>query len=73
VFDEKKQIYGTQFHCVDGEHQPYPIMDADQVDARRKRVGLHPLADERKRELEVYGPCPASSPATPSPQPTASP
>ena len=73
VFDEKKQIYGTQFHCVDGEHQPYPIKDAEQVDARRRRVGLHPLAEERKRELEVYGPCPTSNPATPTPQPTASP
>jgi hypothetical protein len=73
VFDEKKQVYGTQFHCVDGEHQPYPIADAEDVDERRAKVGLHPLAEERKRELEVYGPCPTVSPEERSSQPTASP
>ncbi len=30
------------------------------VDERRKRVGLNPLAEERKRELDVYGACPAT-------------
>jgi hypothetical protein len=72
VFDERKQVYGTQFHCVDGAHQPYPIADAEDVDERRRKVGLHPLAEERKRELEVYGPCPTISPEERSPQPTAS-
>jgi hypothetical protein len=73
VFDEKKQIYGTQFHCVDGKHEPYPIADVETVDERREAVGLHTIAEERARELEVYGPCPTSSSATPSPRPTASP
>ena len=72
VFDGKKQVYGTQFHCVDGEHEPFPIADEEDVDERRRKIGLHSIADERERELEVYGPCP-TSPPTLSPQPTASP
>jgi hypothetical protein len=56
--DRKKQIYGTEFRCVDGEHQPYPIEDPDEVDERRERVGLDTLDDERDRQREVYGECP---------------
>jgi hypothetical protein len=58
VLDRKKQIYGTEFRCVDGEHQPYPIEDPDDVDERRERVGLDTLEDERGRQREAYGECP---------------
>ncbi len=60
ILDRKVQIYGTQFRCVDGEHQPYAIENADEVDERRESVDLDSLADERKRQREVYGECPAS-------------
>lgn len=58
VLDRRDQVYGTQFHCVDGEHEPYPIEDAGDVDDRRDRVGLDTLEDERERQDEAYGPCP---------------
>jgi len=58
ILDRKKQIYGTQFRCVDGEHEPYAIEDPDDVDERRDRAGLDTLEDERDRQREVYGECP---------------
>ena len=58
VLDRKKQIYGTEFRCVDGEHQPFPIEDPDDVDERRARVGLDTLEDERDRQRDAYGDCP---------------
>ena len=50
-FEGKLQIYGTQFDWDDGrEMSPYPgIEDPEQVDERRRQVGLEPLADAIKR------------------------
>lgn len=48
VAQGRKQIYGTQFRMVDGEMQPAPIEDETGVDARRKEVGLPPLAEYTK-------------------------
>lgn len=41
----KKQIYGSQ-HYVDEQDKlvPYPMDDPDNVDMRRQKVGLEPLA-----------------------------
>jgi len=49
----KPQIYGTQFRKVDGEMKPQPIEDEANVDQRRAKVGLEPLAvyAERMRSL----------------------
>ena len=43
--DGKPQLYGTQFHEVDGVWVPEAIEDEANVDARRKSVGLGPLAE----------------------------
>ncbi len=48
VNEGKKQEYGTQFHTVLGKHQPRPIRDAKNVDARRKEMGLSTLAEYEK-------------------------
>lgn len=40
-----KQLYGTQF--LDGG-QPYPIEDIDELDERRKKMGLGPFEDYKK-------------------------
>jgi hypothetical protein len=56
VADKAKQVYGTQFHEVDGKMQPYPIEDEANVDKRRKEVGLPPLAEYRKMIEELYKP-----------------
>ncbi|HEU4887337.1 MAG TPA: DUF6624 domain-containing protein [Thermoanaerobaculia bacterium] len=45
VGDGQPQVYGTQFHQVNGEWVPRPIEDEANVDARRKSVGLGPLAE----------------------------
>ena len=46
VREGKKQIYGTQLNtAADGTWVPYPIEDEANVDARRARVGLGPLAE----------------------------
>jgi hypothetical protein len=49
VLQGKQQRYGTQFHEVNGQLQPLPIEDEANVDARRKEVGLEPLAEYAKR------------------------
>ncbi len=41
----KPQIYGTQLVQINGVLEPSPIEDRDNVDQRRKEVGLGPLAD----------------------------
>ncbi len=45
VSEGKPQVYGTQFLEVDGVWVPQPIEDEANVDARRKSVGLGPLAE----------------------------
>jgi len=45
VSEGKPQVYGSQHHEVDGVWVPYPIEDEANVDARRRSVGLGPLAE----------------------------
>lgn len=44
----EKQVYGTQLRQTGGELGPAPIEDEANVDARRKAVGLPPLAEYLK-------------------------
>jgi hypothetical protein len=46
VGEGRPQLYGTQFHANEqGELEPFPIEDQEQVDARRAEVGLGTLAE----------------------------
>jgi hypothetical protein len=46
VGEGRPQLYGTQFHTNEqGELEPYPIEDQNQVDTRRAEVGLSSLAE----------------------------
>ena len=45
VNEGKPQVYGTQFHRVNGERKPRPIEDAETVDERRKSMQLTTLKD----------------------------
>jgi hypothetical protein len=45
VSEGKPQLYGTQFHEVNGVWVAEAIEDEANVDARRKSVGLGPLAE----------------------------
>jgi len=50
------QIYGTQFRTnCDGQLEPLPIQDPDNVDKRRKEMGLETLSENQKRIQEHYG------------------
>ena len=47
VFEEKKQLYGTQFDWdVNGELSPHQITDLTQVDQRRRSIGLNTLEEQ---------------------------
>lgn len=48
VNEGKKQLYGTQFFGSGAELRPRPIEDEANVDARRKEMGLEPLAEYAK-------------------------
>ncbi len=43
TFENRPQLYGTQFDWVDGEMKPLPIEDVEQLDHRRKSMGLPPM------------------------------
>ncbi len=45
VNEGKPQVYGTQFHVVDGKLTSRPIEDEENVDKRRKSAGLSPLKE----------------------------
>jgi hypothetical protein len=56
VAENAKQVYGTQFHEVEGKLQPFPIDDEPNVDKRRKKVGMPTLAEYRKTMEATYKP-----------------
>lgn len=55
VGEGKPQIYGTQF-CTNssGKLIPHPITDIENVDRRRRDVGLEPLLEYQKKLEEMY-------------------
>lgn len=60
----RPQLYGTQFHTDEaGKFGPWPIEDPDNVDERRKAVGLQPLSEYTRRIEESYKQLRANSPA----------
>ena len=44
-FEGRPQLYGTHFDWVDGELKRAPVEDVDKLDARRKSLGLRPVAE----------------------------
>ena len=55
LHEGKKQLYGTQFiRNAAGEWVPQPIEDELHVDARRKSLGLPPLAEYAKELRQFY-------------------
>lgn len=61
------QRYGNSFQVVDGELRPHPIEDPEGLEARRREVGLPPMADYVKVLAEVYK-LPVAWPPRPAPQ-----
>jgi hypothetical protein len=52
-----KQRYGTQFHCVDGQHTPQPVEDESAVDRLRREAGMETQAENTARMRQSYGAC----------------
>ena len=48
VNEGKKQLYGTQFHIVDGKLAPRPIQDERNLDRRRAEAGMITMDAYRK-------------------------
>lgn len=46
VNEGKPQVYGSQVHVVDGVRKPRPIRDPENVDKRRKSMGLNKTLKE---------------------------
>lgn len=55
VAEGKPQLYGTQFHTVDGKLVPQAIENEAEVDQRRAKMGLGTLADYKAQMTSVYG------------------
>ena len=54
VLEGRPQVYGTQFDWDErGEMSPGEIEDAENVDERRRSVGLSPLAENTRRQRET--------------------
>ena len=54
VADGKPQLYGTQFHDVNGEMVPQPIEDEAHVDERRAKMGMGTLAEYASMMKQMY-------------------
>ena len=52
MLNSRLQIYGSQFQTINNELVLYPILDSNNVDQRRKEIGMKTL---REYILEVKG------------------
>jgi hypothetical protein len=52
------QLYGTQFHEVNGEMVPYPIEDEEHLAERRRELHLIDFEEYRELVMDTYRPTP---------------
>jgi Family of unknown function (DUF6624) len=50
----KKQLYGTQLEQKDGKFVPKPVEDEVNLDARRKELGMQPIAEYLEAAAKMY-------------------
>ncbi|MEA2337137.1 MAG: hypothetical protein QOE82_1144 [Thermoanaerobaculia bacterium] len=62
VAEGKPQVYGTQFHEMNGVQVPQPIEDEANVDVRREKLGMGTLANYAADLGKAYGKPAAVSP-----------
>ena len=56
VAEGKPQVYGTQFFKdSDGHMHPRPLFDVENIELRRKKVGLGSFREYKKRMQERFG------------------
>lgn len=58
ISEGRPQRYGTQFRCDGGKWRPYPLEDADKVDARRKAMGFPGGFAAYKAHFDTSPTCP---------------
>jgi hypothetical protein len=51
----RRQRFGTQMRAENGRWVPMPVEDPARLDARRRRMGLPPMAEYIKMMEEAYG------------------
>ena len=54
VHEGKLQIYGSNFETKDGKLVMTPVRDPKKLDARRKAMGLPPIAEYATKLGEIY-------------------
>jgi hypothetical protein len=54
----RRQIYGNRLKCVDGERVAFDLLSPDDVDERRKTMGLPSLKTYISKISENAPPCP---------------
>lgn len=56
--EQRPQVYGTNFRCLDGVYQPHPTEAMDQLNARRAAIGLNSIEEYTASVRSAYGACP---------------
>jgi hypothetical protein len=46
--ENKPQIYGTQIDVSNNEPKPYPVIEPENLNKRRKSIGLEPIEEYLK-------------------------
>ena len=54
VAEDKRQRYGTQLEQKDGKFVPKPVEEPEALDARRKELGLMPMAEYIRFAERMY-------------------
>ena len=55
IIQNKEQVYGIQMQFVDGKWIFAPILDRQNVDFRRSKLGLPTLKEYKKQIAQLYG------------------
>lgn len=55
--EHKPQLYGNQFVCVNHKWTLYDLEDPQNVDQRRKELGLTTTEEQVKAKIATYAPC----------------
>ena len=57
MIEHRPQTYGSQFVCTDHHWTLYTLRDPDQVDRRRKALGLADTERQVEARIATYAPC----------------
>jgi hypothetical protein len=58
---DRPQLFGSQFRCDAGKWRPYPIVDPEHLDERRKAFGFLQNFADYKAHMQDAPPCPQTT------------